>query len=107
MKTAVINRRHQGHRSALVRAFLASGWNVAYSGTSRETIEKSFELLQGENSLKTAMPPSRARSSSEADLVSPGRGVSTFGSVDIWVNKRRTTSDQTPSMSFRQMHSPV
>lgn len=96
MKTAVITGGTRGIGAALVRAFLASGWNVAYSGTSRETIEKSFELLRGKfpEDRYAAFP---CEVSSEADLVSLWEGaVSTFGSVDIWVNNAGTTSDQTP-----------
>ncbi|MEZ4998482.1 MAG: SDR family oxidoreductase [Bacteroidales bacterium] len=96
MKTAVITGGTRGIGAALVRAFLESGWNVAYSGTSRETIEKSFELLRGKfpEDRYAAFP---CEVSSEADLVSLWEGTfSTFGSVDIWVNNAGTTSDQTP-----------
>lgn len=48
MKTAVVTGGTRGIGAALVRAFLREGWNVAYSGTSQETIDKSLATLQGQ-----------------------------------------------------------
>ena len=48
MKTAVVTGGTRGIGAALVRAFLREGWNVAYSGTSQETIGKSLGSLQGQ-----------------------------------------------------------
>jgi NAD(P)-dependent dehydrogenase (short-subunit alcohol dehydrogenase family) len=95
-KTAVVTGGTRGIGAALVRAFLASGWNVAYSGTSQETVDKSLETLREKFPEKnyTAFP---CEVSSEADLTSLWDGaVSTFGSVDIWVNNASTSNDQTP-----------
>ncbi|HDR68464.1 MAG TPA: SDR family NAD(P)-dependent oxidoreductase [Bacteroidaceae bacterium] len=36
----------RGIGAALVRAFLESGWNVAWSGTSQATVEKSLNSLR-------------------------------------------------------------
>ncbi|MRR23978.1 SDR family NAD(P)-dependent oxidoreductase, partial [bacterium] len=41
MNTAVITGGTRGIGAALTRAFLASGWNVAYSGSKQETTDKS------------------------------------------------------------------
>ena len=48
MKTAVITGGTRGIGAALVRFFLQSGWNVAYSGTDESTIERSLKLLAGQ-----------------------------------------------------------
>lgn len=96
MKTAVVTGGTRGIGAALVRAFLASGWNVAYSGTSWETIEKSIDALRGKfpEDRYAAFP---CEVSAGADLISLWEGtISTFGSVDIWVNNAGTSSDQTP-----------
>ncbi len=47
MKTAVVTGGTRGIGAALVRAFLREGWNVAYSGTSQETIDKSLGSPSG------------------------------------------------------------
>jgi NAD(P)-dependent dehydrogenase (short-subunit alcohol dehydrogenase family) len=94
-RTAVVTGGTRGIGAALARAFLESGWNVVYSGTSRETVSKSLESLHGKYPEKNfaAFP---CEVSSEADLVSLWDGaVSAFGSVDIWVNNAGTSNDQT------------
>ena len=48
MKTAVITGGTRGIGAALVRFFLHSGWNVAYSGTDESTIETSLKSLAGQ-----------------------------------------------------------
>jgi NAD(P)-dependent dehydrogenase (short-subunit alcohol dehydrogenase family) len=96
MKTAVVTGGTRGIGAALVKAFLASGWNVVYSGTSLETIEKSLEALRGQ------FPEDRYSAftcevSVETDLNRLwDSAVSTFGRVDIWVNNAGTSYDQTP-----------
>ena len=95
-KTAVVTGGTRGIGAALVRAFLRSGWNVVYSGTSKETIDKSLSVLRGlfpENKYAAFI----CEVSSEADLTGLwDSAVSTFGSVDIWVNNAGTSTDQTP-----------
>lgn len=96
MKTAIVTGGTRGIGAALVRSFLASGWNVAYSGTSSETVNKSLEALRGKYSEDTyaAFP---CEVSSVADLIALwDSAVRTFGSVDIWVNNAGTSNDQTP-----------
>lgn len=96
MNTAIITGGTRGIGAALVRAFLASGWNVAYSGTTQETIDKSLEALRGH------FPEEKYAAficevSEEPDLISLWDGaVSTFGQVDIWVNNAGTSTEQTP-----------
>ena len=95
-KTAVVTGGTRGIGAALVRAFLRSGWNVVYSGTSQETIDKSVAALGGQ------LPENKYAAficevSSEPDLIRLwDSAVGTFGSVDIWVNNAGTSSDQTP-----------
>jgi len=48
MKTAVITGGTRGIGAGLVTGFLGSGWNVAFSGTTEITIEKSLQKLSGE-----------------------------------------------------------
>lgn len=96
MKTAVITGGTRGIGSALVRSFLESGWNVAYSGTSETNVEKSLKLLDGQFE-RGRYAAFKCDVSVEADLVSLwDRAVKTFGRVDIWVNNAGTSSDQTP-----------
>jgi NAD(P)-dependent dehydrogenase (short-subunit alcohol dehydrogenase family) len=96
MKTAVITGGTRGIGAALVRSFLQSGWNVTYSGTSENTIERSLQLLVGqfESSRYAAF---KCDVTCEADIVSLWENtVKSFGTIDIWVNNAGTTSNQTP-----------
>jgi NAD(P)-dependent dehydrogenase (short-subunit alcohol dehydrogenase family) len=96
MKTAVITGGTRGIGAALVRSFLESGWNIAYSGTSETTIEKSLRSLEGHFE-RGSYAAFRCDVSVEADLISLwDSSVTTFGGVDIWVNNAGTSSDQTP-----------
>ena len=85
MKTAVITGGTRGIGAAMVRSFLEAGWNVAYSGTSETTIEKSMQSLEGHFE-KGSYAAFRCDVSVEADLISLwDSAVSTFGGVDIWL----------------------
>lgn len=96
MKTAVVTGGTRGIGAALVRSFLESGWNVAYSGTSENTIETSLQLLEGKYE-RQSYAALRSDVTDEADLVSLWDGaVKNFGRVDIWVNNAGTSYDQTP-----------
>ena len=96
MKTAVITGGTRGIGAALVRSFLDAGWNVAYSGISETTIEKSLQSLEGHFE-RGSYAAFKCDVSDEADLVSLwGSAVNTFGGLDIWVNNAGTSSDQTP-----------
>jgi len=96
MKTAVITGGTRGIGAALVRAFLEEGWNVAWSGTSQSTVEKSLSLL------RDRFPAEREAAflcdvTSETDLTGMWDGaVHAFGRVDIWVNNAGKSNDQTP-----------
>jgi NAD(P)-dependent dehydrogenase (short-subunit alcohol dehydrogenase family) len=96
MKTAVVTGGTRGIGASLVRSFLQSGWNVTYSGTSENTIERSLQLLSGqfESSRYAAF---KCDVTCKADIVSLWENtVKSFGTVDIWVNNAGTTSNQTP-----------
>lgn len=104
MKTAVITGGTRGIGAALVRAFLKEGWNVAWSGTSPSTVEKSLGLLSD------SFPAERQAAflcdvTAEADLAGLWEGaVKAFGRVDIWVNNAGISSDQTP---FNELETAV
>jgi len=96
MKTAVVTGGTRGIGAALVRSFLESGWNVAFSGKSEATVERSLQSLEGhfERGRYAAFV---CDVSVEADLARLWNStVTTFGGVDIWVNNAGTSSDQTP-----------
>ncbi len=96
MKTAVVTGGTRGIGAALVRSFLESGWNVAWSGTSENTVEKSLQSLEGHFE-RGSYAAFKCDVADEADLVNLWDGaVKNFGSVDIWVNNAGTSSDQTP-----------
>ncbi len=96
MKTAVVTGGTRGIGAALVRSFLQSGWNVAYSGTSENTIERSLQLLEGQFD-SSRYAAFRCDVTCEADIVSLWENaVKSFGTIDIWVNNAGTTSNQTP-----------
>ena len=96
MKTAVVTGGTRGIGAALVRSFLREGWNVAYSGTSNETIDKSLGTLQGQFP-EGRYAAFRCDVAVEDDLTGLWDGaVTAFGTIDIWVNNAGTSSDQTP-----------
>lgn len=96
MKTAVITGGTRGIGAALVRSFLESGWNVAYSGTSETTIEKSLQSLEGHFE-RVRYAAFKCDVQVETDLVNLwDSAVGAFGGVDIWVNNAGTSSEQTP-----------
>ena len=96
MKTAVVTGGTRGIGAALVRSFLRAGWNVAWSGTSDSTTDRSLQLLEGHFE-RRCYAAFKCDVTSEADLVSLWDGaVRNFGTVDIWVNNAGTSSNQTP-----------
>lgn len=96
MKTAVITGGTRGIGAALVRSFLQSGWNVAYSGTSENTIERSLQLLGGQFD-SSRYAAFKCDVTCEADIISLwNNAVKSFSTIDIWVNNAGTTSNQTP-----------
>lgn len=96
MKTAVVTGGTRGIGAALVRAFLQSGWNVAWSGTTETTVGRSLQSLEG-NYDSERYAAFKCDVAVEADLVSLWDGaVKAFGRVDIWVNNAGISYDQTP-----------
>ncbi|MBN2699165.1 MAG: SDR family oxidoreductase [Bacteroidales bacterium] len=94
MKTAVITGGTRGIGAALVRAFLESGWNVAWSGTSQATVEKSLNALRDRfPAEKQAVFPCDVTSREDLSGLWDG-AVNAFGRVDIWVNNAGISSDQ-------------
>jgi NAD(P)-dependent dehydrogenase (short-subunit alcohol dehydrogenase family) len=94
MKTAVITGGTRGIGAALVRSFLKAGWNVAYSGKSAESVNRS--LL----SLREHYPEENYQAVicdvTVYDDLSRlwNEAVKTFGRVDVWVNNAGTANDQ-------------
>jgi len=94
MKTAIITGGTRGIGEALVKSFLQSGWNVAYTGTAENTIEKSLTSLE-EHYTKGSYAAFRCDVTSESDLVSLwDSAIKAFGTIDIWVNNAGTANDQ-------------
>jgi len=100
MKTAVITGGTRGIGAGLVADFLRSGWNVAYSGTSEQTIEKSLQKLSVDFG-KESYAAFRCDVTNEQDLNNLWESAfKTFGRVDIWVNNAGIANEQVP---FRQI----
>lgn len=96
MKTAVITGGTRGIGAGLVRDFLKCGWNVAYSGTSDISIEKSMIELQGKFS-EGSYAAFKCDVVNEHDLNGLwGGAVKKFGRVDIWVNNAGVAYEQVP-----------
>ena len=96
MKTAVVTGGTRGIGAALVRAFLGAGWNVAWSGTSENTVARSLQSLEGHFD-RERYAAFKGDVTVESDMISLWDGaVKNFGSIDIWVNNAGTSSDQTP-----------
>jgi NAD(P)-dependent dehydrogenase (short-subunit alcohol dehydrogenase family) len=96
MKTAVITGGTRGIGAGLVKDFLKSGWNVAYSGTSEQTIEKSLQKLSGEFR-KESYAAFKSDVTDEQDLKNLwDNAFNAFGRIDIWVNNAGIAYEQAP-----------
>jgi NAD(P)-dependent dehydrogenase (short-subunit alcohol dehydrogenase family) len=96
MKTAIITGGTRGIGAGLVKNFLANGWNVAYTGTSEESVERSLQLLSGqyEDGRYIAL---KCEVTDGKDLNNLWESaVTEFGVVDIWVNNAGVADEQRP-----------
>ncbi|HBE40240.1 MAG TPA: hypothetical protein DDW27_03400 [Bacteroidales bacterium] len=102
MKTAVITGGTRGIGAGLVRDFLERGWNVAYSGTSDKSIEKSLPELQGKFR-ESSYAAFKCDVINEHDLNGLWEGaVKQFGKVDIWVNNAGIANPRKVTLRFLQ-----
>jgi NAD(P)-dependent dehydrogenase (short-subunit alcohol dehydrogenase family) len=100
MKTAIITGGTRGIGAALVREFLRCGWDVAYTGTSELSIEKSLISLSGQFR-KESYFALKCDVTNEKDLNNLWENtLKTFGRVDIWVNNAGVANERT---SFNQI----
>src|SRR5674476_19775 len=96
MKTAIITGGTRGIGAGLVRDFLRCGWDVAYSGTTKESIEKSL-LSLSEQFDKEYYIALKCDVTNEKDLINLWKStLKSFGRVDIWVNNAGVTNEQAP-----------
>ena len=96
MKTAVITGGTRGIGAGLVTNFLRSGWNIAYSGTTEETIERSLKKLSDKFG-KESYAAFKCEVTDEQDLNNLWNGAfKAFGRVDIWVNNAGIAYEQVP-----------
>ena len=94
MKTAIITGGTRGIGAGLVRDFLRSGWNVAYSGTSESSVEKSL-LSLSENFSNENYVALKCDVTIEKDLVNLWEStLKTFARIDIWVNNAGVAFEQ-------------
>jgi len=104
MKTAIITGGTRGIGAGLVRNFLLCGWNVAYSGTSEESVKKSLQSLSGKYR-EGSYIALKCDVTNKKDLNNLWESTcKAFGRVDIWVNNAGITNEQT---SFYQIQSDV
>lgn len=96
MKTAVITGGTRGIGAGFVANFLKSGWNVAYSGTSEQTIGKSLKKLSQEFR-RESYAAFRCDVKNENDLINLWESAfKAFGRIDIWVNNAGIAFKQVP-----------
>jgi NAD(P)-dependent dehydrogenase (short-subunit alcohol dehydrogenase family) len=96
MKTAIITGGTRGIGAALVRDFLRCGWDVAYSGTTERSIEKSL-LSLSEQFKEGNYVALKCDVRNEIDLINLWEStLKSFGRVDIWVNNAGVANEQAP-----------
>jgi NAD(P)-dependent dehydrogenase (short-subunit alcohol dehydrogenase family) len=96
MKTAIITGGTRGIGAGLVKNFLLCKWNVAYSGTSEESVEKSLQSLSGKYR-EGSYIALKCDVTTEKDLNNLWESAfKTFGRIDIWVNNAGISNEQTP-----------
>jgi NAD(P)-dependent dehydrogenase (short-subunit alcohol dehydrogenase family) len=96
MKTAIVTGGTRGIGAGLVRDFLRCGWDVAYSGTTEKSIEKSL-LSLSEQFDKANYIALKCDVTIEKDLnILLESTLTRFGRVDIWVNNAGVANEQAP-----------
>ncbi len=96
MKTAIITGGTRGIGAGLVENFLQSGWNVGYTGTSEQSIEKSLGLLKSQFRKENYIAL-RCDVTNEEDLNNLWESTfKTFGRIDIWVNNAGISYARSP-----------
>jgi NAD(P)-dependent dehydrogenase (short-subunit alcohol dehydrogenase family) len=94
MKTAIVTGGTRGIGAGLVRDFFRCGWDVAYSGTTEKSTEKSL-LSLSEQFDKGNYIALKCDVTNEKDLINLWENtLKSFGRVDIWVNNAGTTNEQ-------------
>ncbi|HKK41465.1 MAG TPA: SDR family oxidoreductase [Bacteroidales bacterium] len=94
MKTAVITGGTRGIGAGMAKDFLKKGWNVAYSGTSAISMEKSLEKLK-DASFSGEYITVKCDVTSEMDITAMWeKAAGKFGNVDIWINNAGMTNDR-------------
>ncbi len=95
MKTVIITGGTRGIGAGLVTDFLRDGWNVAYSGTSDSSIERSLSSLSGQFKTGSYLAI-KCDVTNEKDLINLWESTfKTFGRIDIWVNNAGIAYEQT------------
>lgn len=96
MKTAIITGGSRGIGASLVADFLRSGWNVVYSGTTEQTVQKSLEKIPEEFG-EERYAAFKCDVTVEDDLVSLwDNGMKAFGRIDIWINNAGIATQSIP-----------
>jgi NAD(P)-dependent dehydrogenase (short-subunit alcohol dehydrogenase family) len=94
MNTAVITGGTRGIGASLVRDFLKIGWNVAFSGTTEDTVGKALSSLSNNYKINT-FEGFTCNVSNLNDLENLwDKTVQKFRRVDIWVNNAGRSNDQ-------------
>jgi NAD(P)-dependent dehydrogenase (short-subunit alcohol dehydrogenase family) len=94
-KTAVITGGTRGIGASMVRDFLKMKWNVAWSGTTESSVEKSLQAISGEFPEENYVAI-RSDATDENDIQNLWEtAFRAFGRVDIWVNNVGVHNEQT------------
>lgn len=93
-KTAMITGGTRGIGASLVTDFLRQGWNVAYSGTTMNSIESSLAALSGRFPADF-YAAFRCDVRNEKEIMDLwDNAVKRFGRIDIWVNNAGKANEQ-------------
>jgi NAD(P)-dependent dehydrogenase (short-subunit alcohol dehydrogenase family) len=93
-RIAVITGGTRGIGASLVIDFLRQGWNVAYTGTSVESVESSLGSIKGRFA-RDHYAAFRCDVRNEKEITELwNNAIQTFGRVDIWVNNAGRANEQ-------------